>query len=144
MYQDVLTSAVNEGYFTTILQANAILYGANALQSATTSLVVFATSAPTASPVKSNSPSASPNSHKKNKLSGGAIAGIVIGVVVFVALLIALIYYFVRRNLSESGSLNLSSSSFLDVNPSKLEAQPAPANTSTSLVEERAASVVVF
>jgi len=86
------------------------------------------TSAPTASPVK----------NKKDKLSGGAIAGIVIGVVVFVALVAGIIYYFVTRNMLESGSLNMHSLSFVDVNPAKLKEPKAPSKVETTkLVEQQ-------
>jgi hypothetical protein len=101
--------------------------------------------APTSAPAHNHSPTNSPSA-----VSPGGIAGIVFGCVVFVALVIAGVYYYMNgykiAPTSEASTINLTSQSFVDVNPAKLEDSNAPEKVegvaptepSTTVVEKSA------
>lgn len=101
------------------------------------------TDAPTQSPVVQAS-----SNKKHHRLSGGDIAGIVIGSVVFAILVVLLVYFLcIREEAPLKGFVGppLSSTSFVDINPAKLEAQEKGPQPSTSAeVAERNTTVVVF
>lgn len=83
-----LANAVADGTFTSQLQSFAKQFGANAFMNATSTALVFITSAPTSSPSQSIS---------EATLSGAVIAGIVAASIVFIALIAGAIMYICNR-----------------------------------------------